>query len=275
MAETGILQVSGIALPEVGRPGPAGEAYPHREFEQPVPFSEFVNLAPPVEIAREQLEAGLAAEFTTRIDNPVFRLPTPSDERGGAVPATFAMYAPYYLGTGFTPEQIARDVAEHGYDGYVGRVMSVLRSGRVALRGLQGIEDRNILMDVHDFMATITERLHHIAPVTVAGGRRYSVAEAYRDETHGMVDPFVRTVDYLDTPEGYRERFVLPEYIRSDPSQLVALGWDFFPSGALRRGALFAALAAEKLGEPLVRASVSGLYLPPYVRRREYAAAAR
>jgi hypothetical protein len=192
------------------------------------------------------------------------------------------MYAPYYIGTGLTPEQIANDVAtqaavylraldaQHGYDGYVGRVLSVLRKGRISHRGLQAIEDRNILLDVHDFLAIITNRLRHIAPVTIIEGKLCSAADAYRKDTHDMVDPYVGTLVYRAGPEGYWECFRLPELIRSDPSKLVALGWDFFDTRELRRGAEFAALAAEKLGDPLVRSALDERYLPAHERSREY-----
>ena len=63
--------------------------------------------------------------------------------------------------------------------------------------------------------------------------------------------------------------------VPADPSQLVALGWDYFDTKALRRGAEFAALAAEKIGEPLVRGSLSEHYIPSYDRKREYLLAAR
>jgi hypothetical protein len=262
------------------------ELYPGREFERAVPFSDFVIWVPPSNIDPDYLTSDLAAAFTTNIDNPVFKLPTRQDERNGALPAAFAMYAPYYVGTGLTPEQIAKDVAmqaalylkrldaEHGYDGYVGRVLSVLRRGHVAHRGLQAIEDRNILLDVHDFMAIITNRLHHIAPLSLVAGKPYSAAEEYRAGTHDKVDPYVKTVVYQAAPGVYNKRFDLPEFIRSDPAQLVALGWDFFDTRTLRRAAEFAALAAEKVGEPLVRGSLSDHYIPAHMRRRQYMLAA-
>lgn len=257
-----------------------------KEFERVIPFSDFVSQFAPTEIRPDYLTAGLAAAFTTSIDNPSFKLPTGQDERDGALPAAFAMYAPYYVGTGFTPEQIANDVAgqaasylksldaQHGYDGYIARMLAVLRSGRVAHRGLQAIEDRNILFDVHDFLAMITNRLHHVAPVVVVGGRVYSAAEAYREGTHEKVDPYTKTVIYSATPGGYNERFALPEFIRSDPAQLAALGWDLFDTKTLRRGAEFAALAAGKLGNPIVRSALSENYIPGHVRSRDYLIAA-
>ncbi len=271
-----------MASPQSNTRPRSDQAYPEKEFERPVPFSDLVVEIPPSEIETGSLASGLAAAFTTSIDNPVFKLPTRQDERNGALPAAFAMYAPYYLGTGMTPEQIANDVAaqaatylkrldaEHGYDGYVGRMLSVLRNGRIAHNGLQAVEDLNILFDVHDFMASITRRLHHIAPSIVVAGKPCSVAEAYRAGTHEKVDPYVNSVVFEATPNGFKERFELPQFIRSDPSQLVALGWDYFHSKALRRGAEFAALAAEKVGEPLVRSALSEHYMPPDVRRREY-----
>lgn len=262
------------------------EQYAHREFQRAIPFGDFIRRYPPSEIESGYVTSGLAAALTTNIDNPVFKLPTTQDERNGAIPAAFAMYAPYYIGTGLTPEQIANDVAvqaaaylkaldaEHGYDGYVGRMLSVLRRGRIAHGGLQRIEDRNCLFDVHDFMATITNRLHHIAPLVIVRGRPYSAAEQYREDTHEKVDPYSSTVVYEVTPGGYNERFELPEFVRSDPSELIALGWDFFDSRALRRGAEFAALAAEKIGNPLVRGSLTAHYIPAYTRRGEYLRAA-
>src|SRR4029453_2441686 len=105
------------------------------------PFSEFISLAPPPQLGRDYLTSSLAATFSTSIDNPVFKLPTRQDERDGAVPAAFAMYAPYYVGTGFSPQQIANDVAaraasylksldtEHGHDGYVSRMLCLLLTG--------------------------------------------------------------------------------------------------------------------------------------------------
>src|SRR6476620_2228376 len=87
------------------------ELYPGREFERAVPFSDFVIWVPPSNIDPDYLTSDLAAAFTTNIDNPVFKLPTRQDERNGALPSAFAMYAPYYVGTGLTPEQIAKDVA--------------------------------------------------------------------------------------------------------------------------------------------------------------------
>jgi hypothetical protein len=131
---------SRLLVPEQGTSATKVEPYPVKVFERIVPFSDFVSLYPRVRIPSDHLSAGLAASFTTAIDNPVFRLPTPGDERSGAIPAAFAMYAPYYIGTGFTPDQIANDVAgqasaylksldaRHGYDGYVGRMLSVLRN---------------------------------------------------------------------------------------------------------------------------------------------------
>jgi hypothetical protein len=243
-------------------------------------------LTPPPQIERDYLASGLAASFTSSVDNPYFKIPTARDERNGAVPAAFTMFAPYYIGTSLSPEQIANDVAsrgalylkrldlEHGYDGYVGRLLSVLRKGHVAHEGLQAVEDRNALFDAHDFMASITRRLHHIAPLVMIGGKSYSAAEVYRAATHEIIDPYINTLDCEPTPDGYKERFELPEYIRSDPAQLVELGWDFFDTRALRRGAEFAALAAEKVGDPLVRSWLSEHYLPPYLRRRQYLFAA-
>lgn len=266
-------------------PASATAHYPAKEFEGVVPFSDFVVSTPPAMIPGDHLTAGLAADFSTHIDNPVFKLPTADDERSGALPAAFAMYAPYYVGTGYTPEQIANDVAEqaasflkrldvqHGYDGYTGRMLSVLRRGQIAHRGLQAIEDRNIMFDVHDFLATITNRLHHIAPSISAMGNTDASAESYRTATHEVVDPYARSVVYWFEPEGYKERFVLPQFVRSDPADLVAMGWDFFDTAELRRGAEFAALAADKLGNPLVRSAVSALYIPPHARSRNYLSA--
>src|SRR4051794_32469998 len=206
MSDVLVTPLSDVASHGQISPQQAAEQYPSREFEIVVPFSDFVSRVPPSNIGTDYLTSDLAADFTTQIDNPVFKLPTKQDERNGAVPAAFAMYAPYYVGTGFTPEQIAKDVAtqaamylerldaEHQHDGYVARVLSVLRRGRIAHRGLQAIEDRNILFDVHDFMAIITNRLHHIAPLTLVGGKLYSPAEAYRAGTHEKVDPYVNTV---------------------------------------------------------------------------------
>ena len=126
---------------------PSADIAPHEEAPQPedehqaiefrrvLPFGRFARQVPPSGIGSDYLTAGLAAAFTSRIDNPVFKLPTEEDERAGAIPATFAMYAPYYVGTGLSPEQIANDVAmqaalylktldaQHGYDGYVGRIV--------------------------------------------------------------------------------------------------------------------------------------------------------
>src|SRR4051812_3610303 len=199
---TQLLTTTSSALSSPGqasRPEVEGQ-YPPIAFEHIVPFSDYVREAPPAIVGPEYLTPGLAAAFTSSIDNPVFKLPTIEDAKSGALPAAFAMYTPYYIGTGFTPEQIANDVAqqgamylaaleaEHGYDGYVGKMMSVLRRGRIAHSGLQAIEDRNILFDAHDFMASITNRLHHIAPMTIVGGKPYSAAIAYRSTTHEKVD---------------------------------------------------------------------------------------
>jgi hypothetical protein len=261
---------------------PGIQQYHGKTIEQIVPFSDFVLQSPPDELQHEHLTAGLAADFTTHIDNPFFKLPTGQDERYGAVPAAFTMYAPYYIGTGFTPELIATDVAEraaaylkyldaeHGYDGYVGRMLSVLRTGHVTKRGLQGIEDQNILYDVNDFMASITNRLRHIAPVTIVAGKPYSAAEVYRTDTHREVDPYVGTVVYGASGDRLSQRFVLPQFIRSDPAQVIALGWDFFKSFTLRRAAEFATLAAEKVANPIVRATLDANYIPPDVRRKLY-----
>jgi hypothetical protein len=260
--------------------------YPGKDMERTVPFIELVSQDPPSELHPEHVAAGLAAVFTTSIDNPFFRLPSKQDERNGAVPAAFAMYAPYYVGTGFTAEQIAVDVAtqaaaylhrldaQHGYDGYVGRMLSVLRLGHVSRLGLQAIEDRNILYDVHDFLALITNRLHHIVPLVLVGAEPSSPAIAYRAETHARVDPYVETVAYQAMQGKLSEQFKLPEFVRSNPSELVALGWDFFKSKSLQRGAEFAALAAEKVGDPVIRESLEEHYIPAHRRAREYAARA-
>src|SRR5689334_7826599 len=80
--------------------------YPGKRIERPVPFSDLVAQEPPADISLEHLEAGLAATFSTTIDNPFFKLPSAQDVESGAVPAAFAMYGPYYIGTNFTPEQI-------------------------------------------------------------------------------------------------------------------------------------------------------------------------
>ncbi len=260
--------------------------YPGKDMERTVPFIELVGQDPPSELHPEHIAAGLAAIFTTSIDNPFFRLPSNQDERNGAVPAAFAMYSPYYVGTGFTPEQIALDVAsqaaaylqrldaQHGYDGYVGRMLSVLRLGHVSRHGLQAIEDRNILYDVHDFLALITNRLHHIVPLVLVGNEPYSPAIAYRTETHSKVDPYVETVAYQASQGKLNEQFKLPEFVRSNPNELVALGWDFFKSRSLQRGAEFAALAAEKVGDPVIRESLEEHYIPAHLRAREYMAGA-
>jgi hypothetical protein len=63
---------------------------------------------------------------------------------------------------------------------------------------------------------------------------------------------------------------VLPQFIRSDPAKLVPLGWDFFSSWELRRAAEFAALAAERVGNPLVRESLQEHYIPLHARMLEY-----
>jgi hypothetical protein len=287
MTESTTETVLGIPILGQSEGAAKDNQYPGKEVEKPIPFSDFVVEAPPSVIRVDHLTAGLAASFTTNIDNPVFKLPTKQDERSGALPAGFAMYAPYYLGTNMTPEEIATDIAKqaaaylkyldarHGYDGYVGRMMSVLRRGRIAHGGLQGIEDENILFDVHDWMSIITNRLRHIAPVMVVGNKPTSEAEEYREDTHEKVDPYVNTVVYEPARDGFSERFVLPEFIRSDPNEVVALGWDFFKSWELKRGAEFAALAAEKVGDPLVRASLIEHYRPEYIRRRDYNEEAR
>lgn len=271
-----------LLIPKQGSSGTSTEPYLVKVFERTVPFSDFVSRFPKSQIPASHLSAGLAASFTTTIDNPFFKLPTALDERNGALPAAFAMYAPYYIGTGFTPDQIANDVAAqaanylkaldavHGYDGYVGRMMAILRNGYVAHQGLQALEDRNILYDVHDFLALITNRLHHVAPVVEVGGDFCSAADVYRAGTHEKVDPYVRTVSYQEALDGFHEQYQLPKFIRSDPSQLVALGWDFFETRFLRRGAEFAALAAEKLGNPIVRSALSEHYIPAHARSRDY-----
>jgi len=273
---------SAPTLRRIGSLWPEDAYYPSKEFDGVLPFSGIISRFPPARIEPVYLTAGLASSFTTSIDNPIFRLPTRQDESNGALPASFAMYAPYYVGTGLSPEQIATDVAmqaaaylksldaQHGNDGYVGRLLSVLRSGRTAVQGLQAIEDRNILFDVHDFLAIITNRLHHIAPLIIVDGKLYSAAEAYRQDTHKKVDPYARTLLYKATPAGYTKQFELPEFVRSDPSKLVALGWDFFDEKALRRGAEFAALAAEKLGDPLIRGTLDEHYIPAHARSRDY-----
>src|SRR5215212_5712585 len=214
MSDVLVTPLSGVTSRGQGSLQQALEQYPSKDFELVVPFSDFVSRVPPSNIGADYLTSDLAAAFTTQIDNPVFKLPTRQDERNGAVPAAFAMYAPYYVGTGFTPEQIAKDVAtqaalylkrldaEHQHDGYVARVLAVLRRGRIAHRGLQAIEDCNILFDVHDFMAIITNRLHHLTPLTLVGGKLYSAAEAYRAGTHDIVDPYVNTVLYQGAPGG-------------------------------------------------------------------------
>jgi hypothetical protein len=260
---------------------------PGMQIERQVPFSDLIVETIPGSLPVAHLQAGLAATFSTAIDNPFFKLPTAQDERNGAIPAAFAMYGPYYVGTDLTPEQIAVDVAAraalylrylddmHGHQGYVGRLMSVLRSGRVMHNGLQAVEDRNILFDVDDFLAGITHRLRHVAPVVFLGGKPCSAAEAYRDETHALVDPYVRTVDYDAEGDALRERFVLPHVVRSDPNKTVALGWDFFTAWEMRRAAEFAALAAERVGNPLVRGSLRERYIPAHVRMREYMRASR
>lgn len=271
----------------VSEPGPARAQPAGIQIERQVPFSDLIVEAVPSSLSVEHLRAGLAATFSATMDNPFFKLPTTQDERDGAVPAAFAMYGPYYVGTDLTPEQIAVDLATraalylhylddlHDHDGYVGRLMSVLRSGRVAHRGLQAIEDRNILFDVDDFLAGITHRLRRIAPVVLVGGKPYSAAEVYRNETHELVDPYVRTVDYDVEGDALQERFVLPRSVRSDPNKTVALGWDFFTAKELRRAAEFAALAADRVGNPLVRDSLREQYIPAHARMREYLVASR
>jgi hypothetical protein len=265
-------------------PGSDQPHYPGKRIERPVPFSELVTQESPADISVEFLEAGLASTFSTTIDNPFFKLPSAQDEQSGAVPAAFAMYGPYYIGTDLTPEQIALDVAtraacylrylenQHNHDGYVGRLMAVLRTGHVARRGPQSVVDRNILFDVDDFLAGITHRLRHIAPVAYVNGKPFSGAELYRDETHDLVDPYVRTmsVGYEDHDQTLHERFVLPQFIRSDPARLVALGWDLFSSREMRRAAEFAALAAERVGNPLVRETLQEHYIPPHSRLLAY-----
>lgn len=258
--------------------------YPGKQIERAVPFNDLVTQEPLAAISREHWAAGLASMFSTTIDNPFFTLPSAQDEQSGAVPAAFAMYAPYYIGTNRTPEQIAVDVAtraacylryldsQHNHDGYVGRVMSVLRTGQVARRGPQGIEDRNILFDVDDFLAGITNQLRHIAPIEYVNGKPFAPAVVYRDETHELVDPYIRTVSfgYGAHNKTLQERFVLPQFIRADPAKLISLGWDFFSSRELRRAAEFAALAAERVGNPLVREVLQAHYLPPHSRPLEY-----
>jgi hypothetical protein len=56
--------------------------------------------------------------------------------------------------------------------------------------------------------------------------------------------------------------------------ELVALGWDFFRSRSLQRGAEFAALTAEKVGDPEIRESLEEHYIPAHLRAREYMARA-
>jgi hypothetical protein len=264
-----------------------GKPYPGKDIARPVPFIELIGMNPPKELNPEHLAAGLAAAFTSNIDNPFFKLPSRQDEQNGAVPADFAVFAPYYVGTGFTPEQIAIDVAsqsaaflkrldaQHGYDGYVGRMMSVLRRGHLSKYGLQAIEDRNILYDVNDFLAIITNRLHHLVPMVLIGNEPHSPAQDYRGETHTRVDPYIDTMAYEASRGDLNEQFTLPEFVRSNPDELVALGWDFFKSSALRRGAEFAALAAEKVGAPIVRETLEEHYIPAGQRRRVYTEAAR
>jgi hypothetical protein len=277
------------ARPSGPDPGvePAARRRSAVQIERQVPFSDMIVDAVPSSLPVEHLEAGLAAAYSTTVDNPFFKLPTAQDERGGAVPAAFAMYGPYYVGTDFTPEQIAIDVAtraalylrylddQHDHDGYVGRLMSVLRSGRLAHSGPQAVEDRNILFDVDDFLAGITHRLRHIAPVVFVGGKPHSAAHVYRDETHALVDPYVRTVDYDAEGDTLQERFALPHVVRSDPGKTVALGWDFFTAREMRRAAEFAALAAERVGNPLVRDALDEQYIPAHARMLEYVTASR
>ncbi len=276
---SGVMTAPGLDTPQ----------YPGKRIERAVPFSDLFTQEPPADISREHLEAGLASTFSTTIDNPFFKLPSAQDEQSGAVPAAFAMYGPYYIGTPLTPGQIAVDLAtraacylhyldcQHSHDGYVGRLMSVLRTGHVARRGPQSLEDRNILFDVDDFLAGITHQLRHIAPVVYGNGKPVSPAELYRDETHDLVDPYVRTVSigYGNHDKTLQERFVLPQFIRSDPAKLITLGWDFFSSREMRRAAEFAALAAERVGNPLVRESLQEHYLPPHSRSLEYRQAMR
>jgi hypothetical protein len=228
------------------------------EIEQRVPFitraDHLIGSATPL----SYVEGRLAAEFSSKVDNPYFKPPTAEDLRNGAVPSMFLMFGPYFLATDKSPLAVADEVVgradeylekleyETGEDGAVGALLGVLRSEHLG-SGPQRRENINLLRRAGRFLGEMA----YIRP-----GPNLPDAIEYCAKTHDVVDGFADTLRVQQSQQGVKEKFWLPNHIRSNPSNTITLGVDHFTSFRQRRALTFASLAAEKAGHPFVRSTL-------------------
>jgi hypothetical protein len=224
-------------------------------FERAVPFAPLARLWVPDDFKRTEL----AWKLTTSEDNPVLWIPPAGDVAAGALrPSGFE---PYFLGTGLTPRQIVEQIAEigaqqldylawrHSDDPYYeGRLLSVLAQGQISEHEPQRGQDRQMLIELDAILGALARGLGYRAQINPEARR-------YREDTHRLTDPFVRSLAYAaDAPEQVVERYELPAVSRT--AEVIAAELHDLPTFRARRGWQFMVLLGDRLGNGPVRAGL-------------------
>jgi len=230
-------------------PGPA------RIFENSIPFAPVARLIVPDEFKAKEL----AWKLSVQGDNPVLLIPRRPDLDDGALPPTG--FEPYFVGSPLAPKEILVSIAEIGAqqldhlarqhqedESYVARLLSILRTGRIAATGPQRTRDLQSLAQLDALLGSLTRSLGYQAESDEEGRR-------YRQDTHRLTDPFVHTLTYTVPDEGaIRESYKLPDVSRAQGA--IAPEWRDLPTYRLRRGWRFMALLGDRLGNAPVRAGL-------------------
>lgn len=236
--------------------GPPAEAAPlTATFERPVLFAPVACLLVPDDFKRNEL----AWKLTTTADNPVLWMAPADAVANGALRPTG--FEPYFLGLGPTPRQIVAQIAEIGARQldylawrhqddpyYLARLLSVLATGRISEHDPQRSQDRQMLAELDAVLGSLVRGLSYQAQ-TSAEARRY------REETHRLTDPFVKTLVYqAPAADQIVEQYQLPAVARA--GGVFAPEWRDLPTFRARRGWKFLGLLGDRLGTGPVRAGL-------------------
>lgn len=235
-------------------PGPA------RVFENTIPFAPVARLIVPDEFKAKEL----AWKLSVQGDNPLLVIPRRADLDDGALPPTG--FEPYFVGSKLTPKQIMISIAEIGAkqldalawqhrqdESYVARLLSILRTGRIARSEPQRTRDLQSLAQLDATLGSLTRWLGYQAESDEEGRR-------YRQDTHRLTDPFVHTLTYTaPDSDAILESYKLPDVSRAQG--VIAPEWRDLPTYRLRRGWRFMALLGDRLGNAPVRSGLQDRWL--------------
>lgn len=226
-----------------------------RIFENTIPFLPVARLIVPDEFKAKEL----AWKLSVQGDNPVLVIPRGADLDDGALPPTG--FEPYFVGSPLTPKQIMISIAEIGAkqldylawehredESYVARLLSILRTGRIAVSEPQRTRDLQSLAQLDATLGSLTRWLGYQAESDEEGRR-------YRQDTHRLTDPFVHTLTYTaPDSSAILESYKLPDVSRAQG--VIAAEWRDLPTYRLRRGWRFMALLGDRLGNAPVRSGL-------------------